>query len=643
MITSVFDGEDRQTYYTNSSNIGSASGCVFLDAFTKSLEEDNSDAVTVGSARSVIALNAYTSSGEAVAFTIDSSDYINDSADPRADKYFDDAENVLNALKSEYAKIKEMGFTDVEISDTEFAEISQVFARVSAFSHYNDQDYYGENNLGRYELSTGMVVDMVHQEFVVSSDYSEQNGGVIPANWTDTNPISSLPGFEDFSSGGFDKVIALPDGSDIDDPSDGDAADGATGDTDDTSGTDGTGSTDGSDDADNDDSDGIDSKYHIEDDEVIKALFKLLTENTETVGYGSAAETDFKDLVIDFNQELGTKDTIADAKEYFDSALPYIAELANLLEEPETAIKIFKSVNVIFDAEFTNDNYSVVDSGNDSINTELYNMRGQIDYYLKKMEALKDEMDAYNEEHPLDAGSTESDPVWDAKIERMHSLIDAFFGDYGPVGAESFIESKLEEPADDGDDSSDVSGPEEGLVGDIYAVITKYPNGIPLDSDGQAGVLTAVNDFRNTVYELMSSGYSGSDLKEEFDVALPYLNKAFTLINDTEAVEDYLNIVYETFAKAFLEDNGSIPESYDEDFANEISQQRGKMKQAISSMEYYNSRIDEAMASGQPDSVISGYTAKIDEALDNFIAATGVESYQTALNRYLQEQSDTAE
>ncbi len=636
MITSIVDGEDRQTYYTNSSNIGSASGCVFLDAFTKSLEEDSADSVTVGSARSVIALNAYTSSGEAVAFTIDSSDYINDSADPRADKYFDDAENVLNALKSEYAKIKDMGFTDVEITDAELAEISQVFARVSSFSHYNQQDYYGENNLGRYELSSGMVVDMVHQEFVISSEYSEQTGGAIPANWTDTNPISSLPGFEDFSSGGFDKVIALPDGSDVDDTDD------TTGDADDTSGSDDTDATDST--GSGDDGDGIDSKYHIEDDAVIKALFKLLTENTETVGYGSAAETDFKDLVIDFNQELGTKETVAEAKEYFDSALPYIAELANLLEEPETAIKIFKSVNVIFDAEFTNDNYSVVDSGNDSINTELYNMRGQIDYYLKKMEALKDEMDAYNEEHPLDAGSTESDPLWDAKIERMHGLIDAFFGDYGPVGAESFIESKLDEPVDDGsDDGGEISGPEEGLVGDIYAIINKYPDGIPLDSEGQKGVLTAVNDFRNTVYELMNSGYKDSDLKDEFDVALPYLNKAFTLINDTAAVEDYLNIVYETFAKAFLEDNGSIPEDYDEDFANEISQQRGKMKQAISSMEYYNSRIDAAIAAGQPSSVIDSYEVKIDEALNNFITATGVESYQTALNRYLQEHSDTSE
>ena len=636
MITNAVDGENRQSYYTNSSNIGSASGCVFLDTFTKSLEEGSTSS-GINNARSVITLNVYAASGESVAFSIDSNKYIDDPADPRADVYFDDYENVMNAIKTEYARIKDMGFTTAEISDAEIEEMSRVFARVSSFSHYNQQDYYGENNQGRYELSTGMVVDMVHQEFVISEDYSEENGSGIPENWTDTNSISSLPGFEDFYSAGFDSVIELPDGSGVDD-STGDSD--KSGDTGKTDGSDDTGKTDGSDDTGDDDK----SPYHIEDDPVIAALFKLLTENTSGVGYGSAAETDFKDLVIDFNKNVAKEKTIADAKEYFDSVMPYIAELTGLLEEPETAVKIFKSVDVIFDAAFTNDNYSITDSGNSEINVELRELRGKIDYYLKKMTALKKEMDTYNEEHPLDAGSTEVDPVWEAKLEKMHSLIEEFFGDYGPMGAETFIESKLAAPDDSSDtDDDSLVGPDEGLIGEVNSIIQTYPNGIPLDSAGQDKLYQAVKEFRSTVEEMKSLGYAGEELKKEFDVALPYLNKAIDLLNDTDAIQTYLNIINQTFAGAFLESNGSIPEDYSDEFSASISLQRGGMEKALSNVEYYNSRITAAISANEPAGVIENYTVKIHDYVASFALATGVKSYESALAAYMQEQKNTEE
>ena len=649
MISNTVDGENRQTYYTNSSNIGSASGCVFLDTFAKSLEEGEGGSSSIDSARSVIALHVYAASGESVAFSIDSNEYIDDPADPRADKYFDDYENVMNAIKTEYAKIKEMGFTETEISDAEIEEMSRVFARVSSFSHYNQEDYYGENNQGRYELSSGMVVDMVHQEFVVTEDYSEQSGSGIPANWTDTNPISTLPGFEDFSSAGFDDVIDLPDGSSVDDQTGDTGGTGSSGGSDKSDGTDGSkgsgegGSTDGTKGS-GDSGKEEESPYFIEDDAVIKALFKLLTDNSEGVGYGSAAETDFKDLVMDFNQIVGKKETVADAKEYFDSVMPYIAELTGLLEEPETAIKIFKSVDVIFDAAFTNENYSVADSGNSEINAELRELRGRIDYFLKKMTALKQEMDTYNDEHPLDAGSTEVDPVWETKLEKMHALIDDFFGDYGPVGADDFIAGKLVEPDDSsGADTEPMDGPDEGLIGEVNNVIQTYPNGIPLDSEGQDKLYQAVKEFRSTVEEMMASGYTGEKLKEEFDVALPYLNKAIGLLNDTDAIQNYLGIINQSFARAFLESNGSIPESYSDEFAASISLQRGGMEKALSNIEYYNSRISSAIAANEPAAVIDSYTDKISEYVESFASATGVGSYESALALYMQEQNNTEE
>ena len=652
MITNTVDGENRQTYYTSSSKIGTASGAVFLDAFTKSLQDENDNSGSIKSSKSLIALNIYTKSGESVAFSIDSSKYINDSGDPRADKYFDDIENVKNAIKAEYNKMKDSGFTSATVTDSEIDEMSKVFAKVSAFSHYDQQDYYGEKNLGRYQLSSGMVVDMVHQEIVISSEYSDSEGNTVPTNWTEENAISSLPGFENFNNTGFNKIIKLPDGSSIDgsgstDGSSGSSdgsgstdgssgSSGSSGSTDGSSGSsDGSGSTDGSSGSSGEPDVTIDSKYHIEEDDVTKALFKLILDNQETIKYGSAAETDFKDLVMDFNNKVSKLQIVTEKKDYFDQVMPYIAELANLLEEPTTAVNIFKSVNVIFDAAFTNDNYSIIDSGSSQINNQLRDLRGNIDYYLDKMTAHKADMDKYNEEHPLDAGSTESDPVWDAKIAKMNELIKNFFGQYGPKGSEEFINSKLEEI--EPDESESELGPDEGFLGDVYSIIKENPHGIPLDSSAQNKLYQSLKEFRNSMESLKNTGYKIDKVKEGFDSALPYFNKAISLLNDTDAAQKYLEIINSTFETTFLESNGSIPSSYETDFKNEISNERGGMNNALSDIEYYSSRIDAAIANNEPATTIELYTAEIKKAINDFITATDVMSYESALAKYVED------
>ncbi len=626
MITNTIEGENRQTYYTNSSQIGTASGCVFLDAFTKSLQGGESgSSKDIVSASSLLSLEIYTKSGETLAFSLNSSNYIDDAGDPDGDKYFDDKENIINAIKDEYQKLVDSGFTTATITDSEISEMAEVFSKVSGFTHYNNQDYYGENNLGRYELSSGMVVDMMHQEIVMTSAYQQSSGNGTPDNWTEKNPLSSLAGFSEFTNAGFDSIIDLPDGTSVDDdPSSGGdtGSTGGTGSTGDTGSTGGTGSTGDT-----------DSKYNIEDDAVIKALFKLLSENQQGVGYGSAAETDFKDLVIDFNKEIQKKDTVTEVKKYYDSVMPYIAELTSLLEEPTTAVNIFKSIDVVFDASFTKENYSVIDSGDQETNKELFDMRGQIDYYLNKMISLKTEMDKYNDENPLDPDSTEVDPIWEAKLDKMHSYIEEFFGDYGPVGVVDFMKSKLDPVEEPTGDSGEI-GPSEGLIGDLYKIITSYPNGIPIDSETQRDLFVGVREFQDTVYNLKISDYAIDKIKEEFDSAMPYLLEAISKLNDTEAVEKNLEIINDTFKSTFLESDGSVPEEYIKEIHDMISEQRGGMNKALENIKYYNQRLDQAVVNNEPASSVESYTNAIYDQIAKFEQATGVISYETALNKF---------
>ena len=383
----------------------------------------------------------------------------------------------------------------------------------------------------------------------------------------------------------------------------------------------------------------IDPKYHIEDDDITKALFKLILDNKETIKYGSAAETDFKDLVMDFNNKVGKLKTVADKKDYFDQVMPYISELSNLLEEPNTAVNIFKSVNVIFDAAFTNDNYSIIDSGNSQINNELRDLRGNIDYYLAEMTAHKADMDKYNEEHPITSGSTEEDPIWDAKVAKMNDLVKSFFGQYGPKGSTDFINSKLEEIPTDQNDSE--VGPDEGFLGDVYKIIKENSNGIPLDSSAQSKLYQALKDFRSSMESLKNTGYEIDKVKDGFDSALPYFNKAISLLNDTDAAQKYLEFVNNTFKNTFLENNGSIPSSYEEDFKNKISNERGGLNEALSNIEYYNNRIDAAISNNEPIETIELYTAEIKKYVNNFIEATGVMSYESALAKYAEDSKKT--
>ena len=635
MLTNTINGENRQTYYTTSSQIGNNTGCVFLDSFTKKLSETDNDnsSNTVSSAQSMLSIEIYTENGSTLAFSLNSNNFINDSADPRADKYFDDPENVKSAIQAEYTKLKEAGFTTAEISDSEITEMANIFSRISSFSQYNNQDYYGENNSGRYQLESGLVVDVMHQEIVTSEDYDTEKAGITPVNWTADNAISDLPGFEEFKNFGFSKIIDLPQDSTVDDDTSNNDDN-----VDDTSGSDQTDDTDNSQNAgDGDNSDNSESPYHIEDDAIIKALFNILTESTEGIGYGSAAEQDFKDLIIDFNNEINDKESLTAKKEYFDSTMPYISELTSLLEEPATVESIFKSINVIFDAAFTDENYSIRDTGDAAINSELFSLRGTIDTYLNKISNLKDEMDEYNEENPLDAGSTEVDPVWEAKLEKMHNLINEFFGNYGPQEVNSFIESKLE--TQDENDNEEEIGPEEGIQGSLYDIIRKNPNGIPLDSLVQEDVRIVITQFEKTIYEMKTSGYSTDKIKEEFDSAMPYINKALELLNDTDAVLYNINKINTTFKTTFLNHNGSVPETYEEDLYQEILQERGKLNQAIKSFEYYNNRLKSGMQNNEPQALLDNYNNSLDTALENFISATNVKSYTAALNQYRQENS----
>lgn len=250
-------------------------------------------------------------------------------------------------------------------------------------------------------------------------------------------------------------------------------------------------------------------------------------------------------------------------------------------------------------------------------------------------------MDTYNEENPLDAGSTETDPVWDAMIERMHGLVASFFGNYGPEGTEDFIDSKLEEIEED-PGSGEVTGPEDGLIGELHAVNEDYPGGIPIDSAAQTTVYQKVYEFQTTVYELKLASYSESRIKEEFDAALPYLNKAISLLNDTEAMQKYLEIINTTFRVTFLEADGSMPDDYDEDFRNTIAAERGGLQQAVKNIDYYNNRIDQAIANKEPAANIEAYTEKIRSFVDSFAAATGVVSYEQALQEYMAEQAENS-
>ncbi len=637
MLASDIQEYQRNSYYSNTSKISDASGAVFFDIFSMAADdateqpaEDSESADSLRSARSTFSVEVYTQDQGNIAFTIEK-------AGEGADSYFDTAENVYQSLLEQYTTLTESGFTSATLSEDDLRQMADIFAKISAFEHQDGTEaFYGENNAARYTLSSGAVVDMSHQE-IVSAD-AAYSTSALPQEWSEANPISKLPGFSDFLGFSYEEVEDISADSDIEESSD-------TEETDDTN----TGETVEDDDNSSEEETSI---YTPPSDSLNKALFLLIEENTDGIAYESEAESNLRSCINGFYSEMTDSSTLLEKMERLDEVMPFIAQATMLLDEPATVYNVCKSIDSAFDKAFLNADYSVKEGPDSEFTERARAMRGAIDQHIKALKKLCDELSEYSQEHPLDPFATEEDvdPVWESMIEQFNSKTASFFENLGVTESTTedflaqFISSDAEETdsntaVDDEDDTSESYGPESGIAGKIFTVINANDEGIATASAAETELLDIAGEFKS---QLLQMKYAKSDveaMKTFFDNSLPYFEKATSMLDSHDAVQDIADTLNSAFGSCFLNSDRSIVTGIDPELQTELRTIRGAFDSAYAKitaktkeMTTYSSSKTQAQL--KSDSAWQQLTKDLKQLQEGLFNSLNTQDYETVISEY---------
>lgn len=647
MFTSDVNGQYRQSYYSNSSNIGNASGSVFLDNFRQAMEGDAPSLDQDETARSTFSLQFYTTEGESLAFSIDTDKLIDDAGDPTGDKFFDEQDNVYNAIKAEYKNLRDSGFTSAQLTDEELEDIAEVMSKISKFQQQTDEGFYGEQNSGRYELASGTTVDIIHQEMVVNNNFTFS--GEKPAGWTEENPISSLPGFSAFLEFGYNNILPVGTGTEVDDTAD------STDGTDDTSGSDDTSSTDDSSSTDStgdtDTETPATEKSFWDDykkpvDDFAQYIFEELLVDPKIITMESLEEVALRTgLDLSINDMINGGYTQDELYNKFEELMPYLSQAVSILDEPNTVKAMCNRINDMFDKCFTNDDYSIKVTGNDEIDEKLRVMRGHYDTFAAKVTDQVDALNTFNEENPFSSTTeTEVDIIWQDMLSEMRDLVEEFFGEYAGESITEFVEArKLEEGESNNeevDDTPALIGPSEGVAGSLYSVIRENPYKVEAGSEAENTILKSMNSFTSRIYDLKYGNADPEPLKMIFDSTMPYVNKALTLLEDPQVILDVVNNVQDIFQMCLLEEDTSVPESYSDSFAEEVKNVRDGMSDAVRGIATIAGHLYNLERTPSNESYYDGLHTDLDNEIQNFIKAIDVDSYTRALTDYTEKFAD---
>lgn len=616
MLASSVQDTQRQTYYTSSSNIGSASGSLFLDAFRKAGQvQDGEGEELTRQAYSSFSVEFYNHSKQSIAFSITASG-------EGADAYYDDAENVYEQLVQQYNQMQSSGLTNVTMSEAELQEIAQILARVSAFARQDGTEaFYGESNAARYTLSSGAVIDFVHEEMVVCESYDAAQG--LPAEWSQKNPLAGLPGFEGFLGRGYESVNPLPPQSGVDEDDTGVEDPGETGD-----------------DA------GGEPVFTLPADPFSAAVFQLIRENTGGIGYNSEAASDFSLCLRGLYNEMQLQNKNLEAcRTRFDAVMPYIVQTISLCEEPQDIYNACKNIDSLFDSLFLNSDYSVREGPNDAFTAEIRQMRGEIDVQIKALKRAMDKIDTYNANNPLDpfADPEDVDPEWTGLINTFNGALAGFFSalkvEVKPV--DDFIAQHVNGTGDSGgdDDETPIDSPLSGVQGALHDLIRANPQGIAAKSAAETKLTAIVNDFLASMYDMKYAGTKAETMLSSLKQAVPFLNKAASLCEDYAKVASMVADVQKLFADCFLEYDQSIPTKYEPNFAAEVRSLRGTLKTASTAVankltEMENYKKNAAVGQLATDAQWLSLNAQLKTLSTNFYTCINTRSYDMVLEDY---------
>lgn len=622
MLASSVQDIQRQTYYTSSSNIGSASGSLFLDAFRKAGQaQDGEGEELARHAFSSISVEFYNHSKQSIAFSVTASG-------EGADAYYDDAENVYEQLVQQYNQMQSSGLTNVTMSEAELQEIAQILARVSAFARQDGTEaFYGESNAARYTLSSGAVIDFVHEEMVVCESYDAAQG--LPAQWSQRNPLAGLPGFEGFLGRGYESVNPLPPQSGVDDDDTEVEDPGDTGD-------------------DDEDDTGGEPVFTLPADPFSAAVFQLIRENTGGIEYNSEAAADFSVCLRGLYNEMQLQNKNLEAcRTRFDGVMPYIVQAISLCEEPQDIYNACKSVDSLFDSLFLNSDYSVRSGPNDAFTAEIRQMRGDIDTQIKALKRAIDNINTYNDNNPLDplADPNDVDPEWTGLMNTFNGALTGFFAalkvEVKPV--DDFIAQHVS-----GTGGTDDTGEEEetptnspltGVQGALHELIRANPQGIVAKSAAETKLTAIFNDFLGSMYDMKYAGTKAETMLSSLKQVVPFLNKAASLCGDYSKVASMVADVQKLFADCFLEYDQSIPKNYEPNFAAEVRNLRGTLKTAstavankLAEMENYKKNAAVGQLAG--DAQWLNLNAQLKTLSANFYTGINTRSYEMVLEDY---------